>query len=46
MRDSTELLKCSFSRARKALMEVAESAKLGEPWQSSNYAFYEFGDTD
>jgi hypothetical protein len=44
MRDSIELLQCSFSRARTTLMEVAESAKLSEPWVSSNSSLYEFPD--
>ncbi len=44
MQDGIELFKCSFSRARKALMEVADSAKLSGPWESGNSALYEFPD--
>ena len=44
IQEGTELLRCSFSRARKALMEVAESARLSGPWESHSSALYEFPD--
>jgi hypothetical protein len=44
MQDGVELFKCSFSQAKNALMEVAESAKLSGPWEASNSALYDFPD--
>jgi hypothetical protein len=37
-----ELLQCSFSRAREALLSVAEDAKLSEPWKARFTLAYEF----
>lgn len=37
-----ELLRCSFSRAREALLSVAIDAKLGEPWKARFTSEYEF----
>ena len=37
-----ELLQCSFSRAKEALLSVAEPAKLAEPWKARFTSAYEF----
>jgi hypothetical protein len=37
-----ELIQCSFSHAKEALMSVAEAAKLGEPWKARFTLAYEF----
>lgn len=37
-----ELLRCSFSRAKEALLSVAEDAKVGEPWKARFTSTYEF----
>lgn len=42
VRDSVELLKCAYSRARKALVDAAESARLSVPWESRSSVLYEF----
>ena len=39
---ATELLLCSFSRARRTLEEVAADAKIGEPWKQVFAYMYEF----
>ena len=43
---ATELLKCSFSRVMKALMEVGAQAKLSESWQSYRSRLYEFAEPE
>lgn len=37
-----ELLQCSFSRAKEALLSVAEDAMLSEPWKARFTLSYEF----
>ncbi len=37
-----ELLQCSFSQAKDALISVAENSKLAEPWVAPSTSAYEF----
>lgn len=41
---STEMLRCSFSKALKTLNEVVGDCALFNPWKRQNTAGYEFGD--
>ncbi len=43
---ATELLLCSFSRAKKALEEVAADVKVGEPWKRAFTYMYEFDEPE
>jgi hypothetical protein len=44
--NGTELLQCSFSRAKEALMAVAEDAKVAEPWKARFTLVYEFDESE
>jgi hypothetical protein len=41
----TELLRCSFRQAKKALLTAAEGSELGEPWNASFTYQYEFNES-
>lgn len=43
---ATELLSCSFSRARRALEEVASDTKVKEPWKRAFTYAFEFEESD
>jgi hypothetical protein len=42
--DGIELLRCSFSRAREALMDAADGYRVADPWQARRTLRYEFDD--